>query len=235
MKVSVRKRSHHSLIVPLFAFVALSAVSVAHAANRIQHPRLHWTLDARFHHNHYYPARGYVISVLPVGSIRIAFRGGHLFFNAGVWYRPDGKRFVVAAPPFGIRIPILPPGYATVWVGSLPYYYANNTYYMADPSGDYVVVAPPPETDVVTVAPPPPAPPAVTPGILPIPAGDGLIVYPKNGQSAAQMTADRAKCTSWAIGQTGYDPARSSPSDARRSDFQRAASACLEAHGYTVR
>jgi opacity protein-like surface antigen len=69
----------------------------------------------------------------------------------------------------------------------------------------------------------------------------GLLIYPKNGQSQDQQSADRYACHSWAIGQTGFDPTEpnsaGSPSDLakRRSDYRRAMSACLEARGYSVR
>jgi hypothetical protein len=242
------------------ALLALSAVAPAHAdrdghdgrdrfERRDRHDRPyrsdHWVLDSRFHHNHYYPAHGYAVAVLPPGYIDIGIRGSHLFFQAGVWFRPEGRHYVVVAPPPGVLIPVLPPDYSTVWIRSTPYYYANGVYYAAAPAGGYVVAAPPPESDIILQPPPPPAgmpppppPNAAPPGpAAPMPAGaeDGLIVYPKNGQSAAQMAADRAECTRWAVNQTGFDPARSSPADTRRADFQRAAGACLEAHGYTAR
>jgi opacity protein-like surface antigen len=69
----------------------------------------------------------------------------------------------------------------------------------------------------------------------------GLSIYPKNGQSQEQQSADRYACHSWAVGQTGFDPTEpnsaASPSDLskRRSDYRRAMSACLEARGYSVR
>ena len=77
--------------------------------------------------------------------------------------------------------------------------------------------------------PPPPSPPMTTT------LSDQLFVYPKEGQSEAQITADRRACANWASGQTGYDPAKSAPVDPRRSDYKRATAACLESHGYTVR
>jgi opacity protein-like surface antigen len=68
----------------------------------------------------------------------------------------------------------------------------------------------------------------------------GILIYPKNGQSPDQQSADRYACHSWAVGQTGFDPSEpnnsASPSDLakRRSDYRRAMSACLEARGYSV-
>jgi hypothetical protein len=84
-----------------------------------------------------------------------------------------------------------------------------------------------------TPPPPPPAPMTTMPSILAV--SDPLFVYPKGGQSDAQIAEDRRECSAWASTQTGFDPARSTPSDPRRADFRRAAGACLEAHGYTVK
>jgi opacity protein-like surface antigen len=72
-------------------------------------------------------------------------------------------------------------------------------------------------------------------------AAAGLLIYPKNGQSQEQQSADRYACHSWAQGQTGFDPTEPNsaalPSElaSRRSDYRRAMSACLEARGYSVR
>jgi len=73
-----------------------------------------------------------------------------------------------------------------------------------------------------------------------MPGAAGLLIYPKNGQSQEQQSADRYACHSWAQGQTGFDPtdpnSAASPREAaHRSDYRRAMSACLEARGYSVR
>ena len=258
MNRPARKPGHSTLTLLLTALVALGSVPLAHAdrGRDDDHNRYnqrdrrdvrpysagHWVLDSRFRHNHYYPARGYAVSVLPPGYLDVLYNRGHLFFSAGVWFRPVGNRYVVVAPPPGAYIPVLPPGYTTVWVGNAPYYYANDVYYTEAPSGGYVVAAPPADSQVVMQPPPPVAaptpyspPPVAAPAPYSPAGGDNLIVYPKNGQSATQTAADRAECTRWAINQTGFDPASVSPGDPRMSDFQRAAGACLEAHGYTVR
>jgi hypothetical protein len=64
-----------------------------------------------------------------------------------------------------------------------------------------------------------PAPPA---GGAP-PGSAGMTIYPKNGQSAQQQAADRDACAAWAHGQS-----------AQPAEYQRAISACLDAHGYSV-
>lgn len=36
-------------------------------------------------------------------------------------------------------------------------------------------------------------------------------IYPAKGQSAEQQNADKSQCYAWAVDQTGFDPAKSSP------------------------
>ena len=95
-------------------------------------------------------------------------RGTRFFFLGGVWYRPYGPRFEIIAPPFGIVVPFLPPYYTTIWVGGMPYYYANEVYYAQSPGG-YMVVEPP-QGEVVQ------PPPSVA----------QLFIYPRKGQSERQ-------------------------------------------------
>jgi uncharacterized protein DUF6515 len=104
----------------------------------------HVVYDARFHHDHYYPALGYRIAALPPGHVVVNYRSGRFFFHSGVWYQQVGPNYVVVRPPVGIVVPALPPAYTTVWVGGLPYYYANDIYYVSTPAG-YAVAEPPAE------------------------------------------------------------------------------------------
>jgi hypothetical protein len=119
----------------------------------------------------------------------------------------------------------LPPFYQTVWVGSVPYYYANDTYYAQVPGG-YAVVEPPQD-----IGNEPPAPPAV----------EELFIYPREGQTEKQQANDRYECHRWAANQTHYDPTQSPPDltqaqgNQKQKDYHRAMSACLEGRGYTVR
>jgi hypothetical protein len=77
-------------------------------------------------------------------------------------------------------------------------------------------------------------PPPVSPPPASSPVTGELFVYPRNGQTEAQLAADRRDCNNWAAAQTGFDPSRvGDPQSQPR--FQRAVSACLEARGYTVR
>ncbi len=217
------------LLVALLGFAVTAGAEERH--DRREAPR-GVVLDSRFHHDHYYPPRGYAVGTLPGGAISVSFGGGSFFFHGGVWFRPSGGRFVVVAPPIGIVVPLLPPAYATLWIGGAPYYYANDVYYTPAPGG-YAVVAPPPGADTAQAvpppppanAPPPPPPPAPAPTAPPRAAEP--VIYPRNGQSAQQLEADRQECNRWATTQP------SAQADA--AVFQRAVAACLDGRGYTVR
>jgi hypothetical protein len=177
-----------------------------------------YALDARYNHDHWYPARGYAFGSLPVGSVSIGYHGSNYFYRAGVWYRPYGGRYIVDLPPPGIFVPLLPPAYSTVWYSGRSYYYANGVYYTAAPGQGYTVVDAPPGVETAEAAPPAPAPVSAVPE---------PIVYPRNGQSPQQTDADRAECNVWAGGQ---------PNAASNiSVFQRGFAACLDGRGYTVR
>jgi hypothetical protein len=183
------------------------------------HPGFH--LDDRYHHDHYYPPRGYAVPVLPGGAIGVTFGSGNYFFHGGVWFRPYGGRYLVIAPPPGILVPVLPPAYVTPWIGGAPYYYANGVYYAAAPGQGYTVVVPPPGAEAAQPA-PAPAPAAPAPKAPPDP-----IIYPRGGQTPAQTEADRQECNRWATTQP------SALADAQI--FQRAVAACMDGRGYTVR
>ena len=241
---------HHRAKCTLLAAVAALAVSISmaqepgrdHHRDRDEHHG--YVLDQRYHHNRYYPPRGFVMHTLPRGFITIRRPGGAFFFSDGIWYGRRGTDFVVVAPPVGLTVGVLPLGYSTVWVRGVPYYYANDVYYTQGPDG-YAVVDSPNDADVST-APPPGAPPQAA-SQPPSAAGpdaagpDDFFIYPKNGQSDAQQATDRYECHRWGTTQTGFDPTQPSGGVApqlapqKRADYRRAMSACLEARGYTVR
>jgi Family of unknown function (DUF6515) len=188
--------------------------------------------DARFSHNHYYPERGYVYHDLPRDRIIINGPRGRFFYYGGVWYSPGPGGYVVVGAPIGVFVPVLPPSYTTVWVGGVPYYYANDTYYTWRQSdSQYEVVAPPPDEQAAsTEAPPPPPSP-----------NDDIFVYPKNGQSDADQARDKYECHKWAQNESGFDPTQAnggvSPdqANAKRVAYRRAMGACLEGRGYSVK
>jgi len=193
-------------------------------------------MDARFAHNHYYPNRGAYVAALPGRPYAFDRPGGRFFYSGGVWYAPYGPRFVVVGAPLGVFVPVLPPFYTTVWFGGVPYYYANDTYYVwSQAQNGYEVVAPPgdPNDPNAAAATAPPQPPP--------PQGDNLYIYPQQGQSAEQQSSDQYECHKWSASQTGFDPTQPSggvsPDQlaARRADYQRAMIACLQGRGYSAR
>lgn len=183
--------------------------------------------DDRFGHNQYYRPRGYSYGGIPHGAYEIHHHGGTYWYHGGQWYRPHGGVSIVVAAPLGAYVPILPPYYSTVWWRGLPYYYADNTYYLWN-SGvrKYEVVAAPSDIDTAG-------------SVAPVP--EELFIYPKDGQSEQRQEHDRYECHRFAVRETGYDPTLPNggvPAGAvanQRSNYLRAEAACLEGRGYTVR
>jgi hypothetical protein len=217
-------------IILIVLALAAAGVQAQPYRDRVGTPRGSEHYDARFSHNHYYMNRGAFVPGVPAGgSWVVAHGGGRFYYSGGVWYAARGSGFVVVGPPIGVFVPILPPYYTTVWIGGMPYYYANDTYYswVPDQNG-YEVVDPPGAADpnAATTQPPP---------------SDDFFIYPQSGQTQEQQANDKYECHKWASSQAGFDPTQSlggvSPDQvaAKRADYQRAMRACLEGRGYSVR
>jgi hypothetical protein len=188
----------------------------------VRPPGRDFTLDRRFDHDRYYPRPGAQFQRPPPGGFYRPWRGDRYYFHGGVWYRPWGPRYLVVRPPFGIGIDILPPFYTTVWFGGIPYYYADDSYYVWEPARrEYVVTAPPAGSDAAATR---------------VPAETDFYAYPKNGQSESQQANDRYECHDWARTQSGYDPTQPPAGDTgtQRAEYRRAERACLEGRGYSV-
>jgi hypothetical protein len=218
-----------SALAAILLFGFLSAVTHADRDHRRPDWKRHpdrYRLDDRYRHDQHYLRRGYKMDRLPDRHRRIHYHNRDYYFSRGSWYRPRGSHFVVVAPPIGIVVPTLPALYTTLWIGGIPYYYANDVYYLWRPDRNgYMVTEPPPNVDQTVAS-------VIT---------DELFIYPKQGQSEQQQADDRYACHSWSVGQTHYDPSQP-PSDMaakelsdRRGAYQRAMRACLEGRGYSVR
>lgn len=79
--------------------------------------------------------------------------------------------------------------------------------------------------DVVYAPPPAPLPPPAP--VYAVPSRPAPVIYPRNGQSTAQIEQDSRECNRWATTQ----PAAM----ADASVFQRAVEACMDGRGYTLR
>jgi hypothetical protein len=219
----------------LVAVLALGAMS-AQAQDRYgggpRYGRAPEHMDSRFGHAHSYPDRGAYVRAVPGRPIFFDRPGGRFYYSGGVWYRAYGPQFVVVGAPLGVFVPVLPPFYTTVWFGGVPYYYANDTYYVWSAGQDgYEVVDPPADPNAASSVAPQPPPPQ----------GDDMYIYPQNGQTAEQQATDKYECHKWSSSQTGFDPTQSGggvPPDqlaGKRADYDRAMRACLEGRGYSAR
>ena len=166
---------------------------------------------------------GYVIDRFPDRNYRVPYRGQDYFFSGGYWYRPQGPRYVVVTPPYGIRVHYLPDYAREVWVGGSLLFLAAGAYYAYEQSTQqYVVVQPP----------------AQVPSPQPAPQGNGYDVeaYPANGQSPAQVQQDGYDCYRWAVQQSGFDPrtVTYAPDPAVVQTYRQAQGNCLGSRGYQV-
>jgi len=156
------------------------------------------------------------------------YHGGYYHGGWGYGYRGGyygGWGWGLGGLGLGLYFATLPLYYSTLWWDGIPYYYANNTYYVYDGNArQYETVAPPPGLEAQAGGQPP--------------VGTDLIAYPKNGQTADQQSKDKFECHEWAVSQTGFDPtqgAAATTAPGKRSDYVRAQAACLEGRGYSVK
>ena len=162
--------------------------------------------------------------------------GGYGYGYRGYGYRGYGGWYGYpwGALAFGAYVSALPGYYQTLWWGGLPYYYADDTYFLWNPRAASYEVVPPPADDAADGV-PPDAPSA---GAAPM---TEPFAYPQQGQSAEQLAKDRYECHRWAADQTGFDPTQASggvpPAEAagRAGAYRRAQAACLSGRGYSVK
>lgn len=223
------------LLIPLFSMVSMPVYADRKSHDRYdrkdqrsykqQKPK-GYRLDDRYRHDRYYPSSGFRLKSLPQRHHEIQFHNRPYFYSSGIWYLRSGLQFVVTIPPIGIVVPFLPPLYTTLWVRGVPYYYANDVYYVwqADQNG-YVVTNSPQDINEEETH----------------PLAQELFIYPKQGQSEKKQADDRYECHRWAVKQTEYDPSQPPKNmtlqelSSKRENYQKAMKACLEGRGYSVR
>jgi len=218
-----RKRTETSKKIDLQAWKKTRVVQ----RDRQYYEKRGYRYDSRHSHNHYYPPLGLSIRLLSNPYRRLPYRGVDYYLDVGgAWYRRSGVSFSVVMPPLGMVTPVLPPDYTTVWVGTVPYYYAGGVYYVWRSSLPGYVVVSEPDDNKIDVK------PAVS---------EELFVYPSAGQDEQQQASDRYECYRWAADQSGFDPTLPAGGVAvdqhgvKRADYQRAMKACLDGRGYSVR
>ncbi|WP_224742619.1 hypothetical protein [Stutzerimonas kunmingensis] len=112
----------------------------------------------------------------------------------------------------------LPAGAREIWIGSMLYFIAAGTYYLWNVERNvYEPVSHP---------------------LLPASEATryDVIAYPAKDQSAEQQSRDRYECHTWAVSQSGFDPAsaRTAPAASVADIYKRALGACLTGRGYSV-
>jgi hypothetical protein len=174
---------------------------------------------------HYRP--GYEIDRMPGGYSRVPYRGNDYFYSGGYWYRPQGPRYVVVAPPRGVRVRYLPDYAQQVWLGSALFFVAAGTYYTYEQSTQEYVVAEPPQGVEPVYSPQQPQQ-----------AADPyeVVAYPANGQSQQQFEQDRYDCYRYAVQQSNFDPANASyqPAPEVVGIYRQALAGCYASRGYSV-
>jgi len=241
-----RDRSPGRSLVVTMALLLAATLATAARAQEHGHgapPPHAQHYDVRYSHNHYYTARGAVVTTVPGRPLIVMHGGAPYYYSGGVWYAPHGPGFVVIGPPVGVFVPVLPPFYTTVWFAGVPYYYANDAYYAYSGDQGYEVVNPPGDPNSAVQGPQGPSYPGAPPPSPngPPPEGEDLFVYPQSGQTPDQEANDKYECHKWASSQTGFDPTQAGggvPPDqtvAKGDDYRRAMRACLEGRGYSVR
>lgn len=162
---------------------------------------------------------GNVVERFPGQHWQVPYRGQNYYFSGGYWYRPQGPRYIVVQPPYGLRVGFLPDYAREVWFGSTLMFLAAGAYYAYQPATrDYIVVQPP--------------------TVYQQPASNNyeMVAYPMNGQSPAQIGQDRYDCYRWAVEQSGFDPAKATYAPAAQvvQAYRQAQGSCLSSRGYQV-
>ncbi|WP_349972800.1 DUF6515 family protein [Pseudomonas caspiana] len=192
-------------------------------------PNDHWTGRPDGHSNGWGPGPqyrpGHVTDRVPGSYSRVPYRGLDYYYSDGYWYRPQGPRYVIVTPPYGVRVRSLPAYSQEVWIGSSLFFLAAGTYYTyQNDTQDYVVAYPPQNVE-----------PVYTP---PMPASSPYdpIAYPNNGQSAEQVAQDKYDCYRWSVEQSSFDPAEPNANNAPAmiQVYRRSMVACLMGRGYTI-
>jgi hypothetical protein len=139
---SQNSSSIHSMVrwvscVTLASFIAIPAFA-QHDDHRDDHYRKEAPHNVKVVKG---PRRGDVVTVVPGGIFR-NHHGVNYTYSNGYFYRPQGRGFIVVAPPLGFRIDVLPLGFTTFMLANAAYYYYAGAYYQRM-NNSYVVVQPP--------------------------------------------------------------------------------------------
>jgi hypothetical protein len=182
------------------------------------------------------------------GGGHAEFHGGHQGFHGGHPGFHGGARFGVFIGPPLFWPWYYPPAYygpPVVYYTPAPtVIYSNPPVAVTPSASDYYpgsagnpVVELPPNNGAPSQS-SGQQPPQGQPGDAVAQASSGQVfMYPRQGQDEQQQGRDRDECYHWAMGQSGYDPNKSTAglSSAQTTNYYRAMGACLDGRGYSVR
>ncbi|RXK87162.1 DUF6515 family protein [Filimonas effusa] len=120
----------------------LLVVSVLNAQPRVRHVGGYRPVYTPAPRGYYAPVRGYHYTRIGGPSVTLSFGGMPYYYSYGYYYRPYGGYYRVVAPPIGIHVGVLPPGYWAFSFGAFPYFYFNGVFYRQYNGGYEVVDAP---------------------------------------------------------------------------------------------
>jgi len=167
----------------------------------------------------HYAVGGHTAYGYPGGGYRHGYSTGG-YWAGGYWRGGYWPRAYYGLG-FAWFLPVLPLAYTTYWYDGIPYYYADDVYYTWNPDYSGYTATDPPPAAAPQVASPQSAPPE---DAMP-PAEGQIFMYPRNGQSEAQQSADKEACQQWAASQAGPQ---------NTDDYRRAMVACVEGRGYSA-
>lgn len=87
---------------------------------------------------------GHRVSRVPQGAISVVFAGAKFFVHGGVYYKWNGRDYVVVKAPIGMVVSTLPPGYEVETLNGSRYYSFQGVYYRRVNQGYLVVNEPVP-------------------------------------------------------------------------------------------
>ncbi len=183
----------------------------------------------------YRPARNYYVVVRPPIGIIVPFLppfytrvwvGPHPYYYANnVYYVSTPRGYTVVEQPQGTIAMAPPPG--------MPVPPDNAVTELGPVNNGTQQMAPVPTVGATSPSTTLPPAPVVPPSTTAQAGSSQLFIYPRQGQNVDQLNRDRRECNSWAVSQSGRDPASSGGQ--MDPDYQRALGACLDGRGYTVK
>ena len=125
-------------IFKVILIVVLSFVFVQSYAQRPRAPK--FKPHARYKKM---PARGRAYKSTPAKAFSYSHSGVNYRYHSGVFYKPVGRKYVVARAPIGIRVRTLPGRRVHFMIDGRTYFYYYGTFYVKTIDDEYITVAPP--------------------------------------------------------------------------------------------